>query len=242
MSVIPQVGVLFIFIFFLHVFFSPTPSLKSKQSKPSVDDLVNDVACSGLQTPTATVLPSIGSGSGGTAVPLGGSGATLGGVSSTISAPATRPVSTTRDEGMFSPRQSFNKHQLRVYLFTFILDLDAQAVIASIVTDSGLSESSESAVTLTTDNLQQHVIASASAITPIAVTQSLPVGLGVIGSNNYGTTGLSSGPAAGAGGVGVGGGVGVVGVNVGIVNTAALMEMGHSRNSSNTSQVSRRYL
>lgn len=125
------------------------------------------------------------------------------------------------------------------YLPSFI-DLDAQAVIASIVTDSGLSESSESAVTLTTDNLQQHVIASASAITPIAVTQSLPVGLGVIGSNNYGTTGLSSGPAGGAGGVGVGGGGGgVVGVNVGIVNTAALMEMGHSRNSSNTSQVSR---
>lgn len=123
------------------------------------------------------------------------------------------------------------------YLPSFI-DLDAQAVIASIVTDSGLSESSESAVTLTTDNLQQHVIASASAITPIAVTQSLPIGLGVIGSNNYGTTGLSSGPAGGAGGVGVGGG-GVVGVNVGIVNTAALMEMGHSRNSSNTSQVSR---
>lgn len=240
MSAIPQVCVLFIFIYFLHIFFSPTPSLKSKQSKPSVDDLVNDVACSGLQTPTATVLPSIGSGSGGTAVPLGGSGATLGGVSSTISAPATRPVSTTRDEGMCSNYQSFNKHQLSVYLFAFILDLDAQAVIASIVTDSGLSESSESAVTLTTDNLQQHVIASATAITPIAVTQSLPVGLGVIGSNNYGTTGLSSG-SAGAG-VGVGGGVGVVGVNVGVVNTAALMEMGHSRNSSNTSQVSRRYL
>lgn len=100
---------LYSYIFYTY-FFSPTPSLKSKQSKPSVDDLVNDVACSGLQTPTATVLPSIGSGSGGTAVPLGGSGATLGGVSSTISAPATRPVSTTRDEGMFSPRQSFNKH------------------------------------------------------------------------------------------------------------------------------------
>lgn len=103
-------------------------------------------------------------------------------------------------------------------------------MIASIVTDSGLSESSESAVTLTTDNLQQHVIASASATIPVTVTQTLPVGLGVIGSNNYGTTGLSSGhggPAAAA-----------VGVNVGVVNTAALMEMGHSRNSSNTSQVS----
>lgn len=107
-------------------------------------------------------------------------------------------------------------------------------MVASIVTDSGISESSESAVTLTTDNLQQHVIASASATIPVTVTQTLPVGLGVIGSNNYGTTGLSSGPGGGpAAGVG-----GVVGVNVGVVNTAALMEMGHSRNSSNTSQVS----
>jgi len=99
-------------------------------------------------------------------------------------------------------------------------------VIAAIVTDSGLSESSESAVTLTTDNLQQHVIASSSATTPVTVAQTLP-GLGIIGSNNYGTTGLSN---AGGSGVGVGG--------VGVVNTAALMEMGHSRNSSNTSQVS----
>lgn len=88
-------------------------------------------------------------------------------------------------------------------------------MIAAIVTDSGLSESSESAVTLTTDNLQQHVIASATATTPVTVSQTLP-SLGVIGSNNYGTTGA----------------------NVGAVNTAALMEMGHSRNSSNTSQVS----
>lgn len=96
-------------------------------------------------------------------------------------------------------------------------------MIAAIVTDSGLSESSESAVTLTTDNLQQHVIASSSATTPVTVTQTLP-GLGVIGSNNYGTTGVSIS--------GAGGGVGVT------VNTAALMEMGHSRNSSNTSQVS----
>lgn len=111
-------------------------------------------------------------------------------------------------------------------MYHLYVDLDPQGVIASIVTDSGLSESSESAVTLTTDNLQQHVIASASATIPVTVTQTLPVGLGVIGSNNYGTTGLSSGPAA------------AVGVNVGVVNTAALMEMGHSRNSSNTSQVS----
>ncbi|XP_030561361.1 uncharacterized protein LOC115763073 isoform X1 [Drosophila novamexicana] len=183
------------------LFKAPTPSLKSKPSKPSADDLANEVACSGLQTPTATALSSMGSGSGGTAIPLGGSGATLGGVASTMSASVTRPVSTTREE-----------------------DLDAQAVIAAIVTDSGLSESSESAVTLTTDNLQQHVIASSSATTPVTVTQTLP-GLGVIGSNNYGTTGVSIS--------GAGGGVGVT------VNTAALMEMGHSRNSSNTSQMSK---
>ncbi|EDW57970.2 streptococcal hemagglutinin isoform X8 [Drosophila virilis] len=188
------------------LFKAPTPSLKSKPSKPSADDLANEVACSGLQTPTATALSSMGSGSGGTAIPLGGSGATLGGVASTMSASVTRPVSATREE-----------------------DLDAQAVIAAIVTDSGLSESSESAVTLTTDNLQQHVIASSSATTPVTVTQTLP-GLGVIGSNNYGTTGVSIS--------GAGGGVGGVGVGV-TVNTAALMEMGHSRNSSNTSQMSK---
>lgn len=119
---------------------------------------------------------------------------------------------------------------IRTQLTRFISysDLDAQAVIAAIVTDSGLSESSESAVTLTTDNLQQHVIASSSATTPVTVAQTLP-GLGIIGSNNYGTTGLSN-----AGGVGGGSGSG----GVGVVNTAALMEMGHSRNSSNTSQVS----
>lgn len=99
--------------------------------------------------------------------------------------------------------------------YILVVDLDTQIMIAAIVTDSGLSESSESAVTLTTDNLQQHVIASASATTPVTVSQPVP-GLGVIGSNNYGTTGA----------------------NVGAVNTAALMEMGHSRNSSNTSQVS----
>ncbi|XP_017858893.1 PREDICTED: homeobox protein cut isoform X2 [Drosophila arizonae] len=177
------------------LFKAPTPSLKNKPSKPSADDLANDVACGGsLQTPTATALSSMGSGSGGTAIPLGGSGATLGGVASTVSAAGTRPVSTARDE----------------------VDLDTQIMIAAIVTDSGLSESSESAVTLTTDNLQQHVIASASATTPVTVSQPAP-GLGVIGSNNYGTTGA----------------------NVGVVNTAALMEMGHSRNSSNTSQMSK---
>ncbi|KAH8248707.1 hypothetical protein KR032_002378 [Drosophila birchii] len=178
------------------LFKAPTPSLKSKQSKPSMDDLANAATGVGLQTPTATALPSIGSGSGGSAIPLGGSGATLGGVPSNQSLPGTRPVSTTKEE-----------------------EFDAQALLAAIVTDSGLSESSESAVTLTTDNLQQHAAAAASnatATTP--VTQAIP-GLGTIGSNNYGTTGV---------GIGFTGG-----------GNATLLEMGHSRNSSNTSQMSK---
>ncbi|KAH8255446.1 hypothetical protein KR038_003276 [Drosophila bunnanda] len=178
------------------LFKAPTPSLKSKQSKPSMDDLANAATGVGLQTPTATALPSIGSGSGGSAIPLGGSGATLGGVPSNQSLPGTRPVSTTKEE-----------------------EFDAQALLAAIVTDSGLSESSESAVTLTTDNLQQHAAAAASnatATTP--VTQAIP-GLGTIGSNNYGTTGV---------GIGFSGG-----------GNATLIEMGHSRNSSNTSQMSK---
>ncbi|XP_032595530.1 protein FAM102B isoform X8 [Drosophila grimshawi] len=194
------------------LFKAPTPSLKSKPSKATADDLVNDGACSGLQTPTATALSSIGgASSGGSAIPLGGSGATLGGVAIPMTAPGTRPASSTKEE-----------------------DLDVQAVIAAIVTDSGLSESSESGVTLTTDNLQQHVIASASATTPVTGTQTM-LGLSVIGSNNYGTTGVSTSAAGGGvvSGVSVGGGVAVG------VNTATLMEMGHSRNSSNTSQMSK---
>nr|XP_016940067.1 protein FAM102A isoform X5 [Drosophila suzukii] len=180
------------------LFKAPTPNLKSKQSKPSMDDLSNAATGVGLQTPTATAMPSIGSGSGGSAIPLGGSGATLGGVPSNQSLPGTRPVSTTKEEAILA-------------------DIDNQALIAAIVTDSGLSESSESGVTLTTDNLQQHAAASAAnAITP--VTQSQP-GLGIIGSNNYGTTG------------------GVIAFSGG--GNATLIEMGHSRNSSNTSQMSK---
>uniref|UniRef100_A0A6P4E9E0 Uncharacterized protein LOC108041250 isoform X6 n=1 Tax=Drosophila rhopaloa TaxID=1041015 RepID=A0A6P4E9E0_DRORH len=175
------------------LFKAPTPNLKSKQSKPSMDDLTNAATGVGLQTPTANALPSIGSGSGGSSIPLGGSGATLGGVPSTQSLPGTRPVSTTKEE-----------------------DIDNQALIAAIVTDSGLSESSESAVTLTTDNLQQHAAAASNATNP--VTQTLP-GLGIIGSNNYGTTGVVIGFSGGG--------------------NANLMEMGHSRNSSNTSQMSK---
>ncbi|KAH8258527.1 hypothetical protein KR044_010841 [Drosophila immigrans] len=184
------------------LFKAPTSSLKSKQSKPSSAD---DDACGGLQMPTATVTPSIGSSCGSTVISFGGSGATLGGVSTTISSPGTRPVSAAKEE-----------------------DLEAQT--APIVTDSGLSESSESAVTLTTDNLLQHVIASSNAETPVIVP--MQPALGIIGSNNYGTTSLFQASGIGSSGSGMSGGVGVV-------NTGALMEMGHSRNSSNTSQMSK---
>ncbi|XP_017116673.1 autotransporter adhesin BpaC isoform X4 [Drosophila elegans] len=183
------------------LFKAPTPNLKSKQSKPSMDDLTNAATGVGLQTPTANALPSMGSGSGsggGASIPLGGSGATLGGVPATQSLPGTRPVSTAKEEAILA-------------------EIDNQALIAAIVTDSGLSESSESAVTLTTDNLQQHAAAAASnAINP--VNQALP-GPGIIGSNNYGTTGVVIGFSGGG--------------------NATLMEMGHSRNSSNTSQMSK---
>ncbi|KAH8269282.1 hypothetical protein KR018_001309 [Drosophila ironensis] len=175
------------------LFKAPTPSLKSKQSKLSMDDITNSATGVGLQTPTASALPTIGTGSGGSAVPLGGSGATLGGVASTHALPGARTVSNTKEE-----------------------ELDRE-LIAAIVTDSGLSESSESAVTLTTDNLQQHA-SSSNATTPVSQAQS---GLGIIGSNNFGTT---------EGGVGFSGNV---------LSTANLVEIGHSRNSSNTSQMSK---
>ncbi|XP_043862684.1 autotransporter adhesin BpaC isoform X8 [Drosophila santomea] len=180
------------------LFKAPTPNLKSKQSKPSMDDFANAATGVGLQAPTATALSSIGSGSGVASAPLGGSGATLGGITGNQSQPGTRPVSTTKEE-------------------VILTDIDSQALIAAIVTDSGLSESSESGVTLTTDNLQQHAsVVVANPISP--VTQPLPV-LGIIGSNNYGTTGGCIG-FSGAG-------------------NATLIEMGHSRNSSNTSQMSK---
>ncbi|EDX05727.1 GD24314 [Drosophila simulans] len=176
------------------LFKAPTPNLKSKQSKPSMDDFSNAATGVGLQIPTATALPSIGSGSGGASVSLGGSGVTLGGIPGNQSLPGTRPVSTTKEE-----------------------DIDNQALIATIVTDSGLSESSESGITLTTDNLQQHAsVVIANPISP--VNQPLPQ-LGIIGSNNYGTT------------------VGAIGFSG--AGNATLIEMGHSRNSSNTSQMSK---
>ncbi|XP_020716438.1 homeotic protein female sterile isoform X6 [Ceratitis capitata] len=226
------------------LFKAPTPNLKSKQ-KPSTDDLATAATGVGLQTPTATALPSIGGGVGSGAssvsggsqgIPVGG-GATLGG--GLNSAASTRPVSTVRDD-----------------------DLDPQVVIASIVTDSGLSESSESATTLTTEALllqqqqqqQQQYIAyptqntlgtttTAATTTVVTLTnaqQMLPYGgiggtggsgggggggigvLSIVGSSNCGTT--SGNVLAGSGG-----GTG----------SASIMEMGHSRNSSNTSQMSK---
>lgn len=156
--------------------------------------------------------------------------------------------------------------------------------MTSIVTDSGHSESSESAITLTPDALllqqqllqqqqqqqtqqqqqqQTHLPSSyppssvATLVPGVTLTnaqQMLPYGgiggtggsggggivvsglgggsggsgsIGIIGSNNCGTTASISGLSTSAGGS-VSGGVG----------TVPGLEMGHSRNSSNTSQVS----
>ncbi|KAH8390430.1 hypothetical protein KR215_001310 [Drosophila sulfurigaster] len=181
------------------LFKAPTSSLKSKQCKPASAD---DDACSGLQMPTAAVLPNIGSSGGAAIIPLGG-------VSSTISSPGTRPVSVAKDDGIF------------------IFHTDQEVHIAPIIADSGLSESSESAITLTSDNLLQHVIASSSAATPVIVPPQ--PALCTIGSNNNGTTlplNVSGVGSSGSGGIG-------------LVNTGAVTEMGHSRNSSNTSQMSK---
>ncbi|XP_067621189.1 uncharacterized protein [Eurosta solidaginis] len=227
------------------LFKAPTPNLKSKQ-KPSTDDLATASTGVGLQTPTATAMPSIGSGassaSGGSqGMPVGG-GATLGG--GLNSATSTRPVSTVRDD-----------------------DLDPQVVITSIVTDSGLSESSESATTLTTEALllqqqqqqqQQHVAyapqnasLSATTTTTTIVTltnaqQMMPYGgtsssggggvatgsggVGIVGSSNCGTTSANVMVGSAGGGGGLGGGT---------TGTSTMMEIGHSRNSSNTSQMSK---
>ncbi|KAH8421140.1 hypothetical protein KR009_000150 [Drosophila setifemur] len=177
------------------LFKAPTPSLKSKESKPPIDDIANAVTGVGLQTPTVTALPSIGSGSGGSAITLGGCGATLGGVLIAQSLSGPRLISTTKDE-----------------------KLDRESLVAPVVSDSGLFESSESAVTWPMDNPQQH---------PAALNAPTPVNqvLGIIGSNNYGTIGVGSGLSGGGN----------------VIGTANLMEMGHSRNSSNTSQVSKMY-
>ncbi|XP_036215701.2 uncharacterized protein [Bactrocera oleae] len=227
------------------LFKAPTPNLKSKQ-KPSTDDLATASTGVGLQTPTATALPSIGSGvvsgassvSGGSqGIPVSVGGATLGG--GLNSASSTRPVSTVRDD-----------------------DLDPQVVIAAIVTDSGLSESSESATTLTTEALllqqqqqqQQQFIAyppqntlgsTTTTTTVVTLTNaqqmqpyagigstggssgggggSAVASMGIVGSNNCGTTSANV----------MGGGLG------GTTGTSSIMEMGHSRNSSNTSQMSK---
>ncbi|XP_054744261.1 EEIG family member 2 isoform X3 [Anastrepha obliqua] len=245
------------------LFKAPTPNLKNKQ-KPSTDDLATASTGVGLQTPTATALPTIGSGvgSGASSVSGGsqgipvGSGATLGG--GLNSATSTRPVSTVRDD-----------------------DLDPQVVIASIVTDSGLSESSESATTLTTEALflqqqqQQQQQQQYGAYPPQNSLGSTTTTTTVVTLTNaqqmqpyggIGGTGGSGGGGGGSGGVGngaagssVGGILGIVGssncgttsANVmgsvggaggglgGTTGTSSIMEMGHSRNSSNTSQMSK---
>ncbi|XP_037928466.1 protein FAM102B isoform X5 [Teleopsis dalmanni] len=209
------------------LFKAPTPSLKSKQ-KPSTDDLETAATGVGLETPTATAIPTLGSGVGSSASLAVSSSTLVGSGIGSATTLTTRPVSTIRDD-----------------------ELDPQTLIASIVTDSGLSESSESAITTITSDpilLQQQLQLQHSNYTPpsslIPITaltniqqQALQhgtlgivtsgagngVGLSIIGSSNCGTT------TSGVVGVGLGGTSG----------TSSIIEMGHSRNSSNTSQMSK---
>lgn len=153
-------------------------------------------------------------------------------------------------------------------------DSDPQHVIASIITDSGHSESSESAITLTPDALllqqhhqqQQHLQQQQQQQQPQNNQQHLPSSYppssvatlvpGVSLTNaqqTYGGIGGTGGSGGGGGGNmgvggGVSGGVGIIGSNncgttasiSGLTTSGATvpgLEMGHSRNSSNTSQV-----
>uniref|UniRef100_A0A1A9W0N6 C2 NT-type domain-containing protein n=1 Tax=Glossina brevipalpis TaxID=37001 RepID=A0A1A9W0N6_9MUSC len=209
------------------LFKAPTPNLKSKQ-KPSTEDLA------AVSTEAKNMAPAVAS---VTTLPTAGSSSV---VSSSIM--GGRPISSSRDE-----------------------EIDPQVLIASLVTDSGLSESSESAVTLTTDalllqqqqlqeqqqQLQQQTSALSSSYPPSSAATLIP-GVSLTNAQQlmapYGGIG-STGGSGGGGGSSLGG-VGVIGSNnygtttVGSTTGSAIaptsiMEMGHSRNSSNTSQMSK---
>uniref|UniRef100_A0A1I8P806 C2 NT-type domain-containing protein n=1 Tax=Stomoxys calcitrans TaxID=35570 RepID=A0A1I8P806_STOCA len=202
------------------VFKAPTPNLKNKQKTPT-DDLVTESTGVGPQSPSSSTptVPGIGV--------------------------TTRPVSSIKDD-----------------------DSDPQHVIASIITDSGHSESSESATTLTPDAVllqhhhhhqqqqqQQHL---PSSYPPSSVATLVP-GVSLTNAQQtyggIGGTGGSGGGGSGIGGGGVGvsvsvGGVGIIGSNncgttasiSGLTTSGATVpgfEIGHSRNSSNTSQMSK---
>ncbi|XP_073823951.1 uncharacterized protein isoform X5 [Musca autumnalis] len=217
------------------LFKAPTPNLKNKQKTPT-DDLVTGSTGVGLQSPTCLTptLPAIGV--------------------------TTRPVSSIRDD-----------------------DSDPQHVIASIVTDSGHSESSESAITLTSDalflqqqqlqqqqqqqqhqqqqqqNNQQHLPSSSYPPSSSSVATLVPGVSLTNAQQTYGGIGGTGGSGGGGGGsvggsINVGGGgigVGIIGSNNcgttasiggGLTTSGATvpgLEMGHSRNSSNTSQMSK---
>uniref|UniRef100_A0A0K8TLZ2 Hipothetical protein n=1 Tax=Tabanus bromius TaxID=304241 RepID=A0A0K8TLZ2_TABBR len=178
------------------LFKAPSPSLKSKQI-PSQDNLgtvvdTSSTISSSLQTPTAvpaTVCSVIG---------------TTG---------STRPTSSSRDElGTQSQSSSGFGSLTKKKNDYFTNELDANALIASIVTDSGLSECSEP-ITTTSESLHSYPPASISSLTN---AQAFPGGTGGIG---------------GTGGSGGGGGC--------MTTQVGVSEMGHSRNSSNTSQMSK---
>uniref|UniRef100_A0A1B0FBK6 C2 NT-type domain-containing protein n=1 Tax=Glossina morsitans morsitans TaxID=37546 RepID=A0A1B0FBK6_GLOMM len=150
-----------------------------------------------------------------------------------------RPISSIRDE-----------------------EIDPQVLIASLITDSGLSESSESAVTLTSDALllQQHQLQEqqqqlhqqtstlSSSYPPSSVATLIP-GVSLTNAQQLMSPYGGIGGTGGSGGGGNPGGIVIGSNNYGttpVVSTTgsavapmSIMEMGHSRNSSNTSQLSK---
>ncbi|KAI9578812.1 hypothetical protein GQX74_009386 [Glossina fuscipes] len=151
-----------------------------------------------------------------------------------------RPISSIRDE-----------------------EIDPQVLIASLITDSGLSESSESAVTLTSDALllqqhqmqeQQHQLhqqtSTLSSSYPPSSVASLIPGVSLTNAQQLmspyggiGGTGGNGGGGGNLGGIVIGsnnyGTTTVISTTGSAVAPTSIMEMGHSRNSSNTSQMSK---
>ncbi|XP_055923325.1 uncharacterized transmembrane protein DDB_G0289901 isoform X3 [Eupeodes corollae] len=235
------------------LFKAPTPSLAGKQI-PSQDDLgtvvgsggggggsgggggVNNALGGGHQTPT---IPS--------AVPQ----ANAAGVPSSGATTGNRPISSSRDDGISQSQTSSGFGSLTKKKSELFADVDPASLIASIVADSGLSESSEPATNASDSLLQTYPPPSLTSLSN--AQQVLPCGGigGTGGSGGGGGGGGSGGNSSGGGsGVGVGSGsgsgVGVGGVitNSGVggisnTGTASMIEMGHSRNSSNTSQMSK---
>ncbi|XP_037913773.1 uncharacterized protein LOC119653244 isoform X2 [Hermetia illucens] len=175
------------------LFKAPTSGLKSKQI-PS-DDSLETVQAS--MQPTTNDVP--------TAI-----------VANNRSAPSSRDdiISQSQTSSGFG---SLTKKKNDGY------ELDINSLVASSVTDSGMSESSEP-ITIASDSLQSYPPTSLTSLTSNA-QQVLPGG----GSGGIGGTGGSGGGGGGGGSSG----------NILPSQVGGVIEMGHSRNSSNTSQMSK---